>query len=527
MKKLPLLLAALTLTHGCGKTVTDFQSSSPLGDGIRSKKWRTQVVADDPIAAFGAGEDVFTQSFDLGVQDRTFTLAAALTELTSGLNVGYVNSYYPITVIGPNTEGGWASYGSNSTRVITLGTAEAALAQFALGPTGTALALFQNSDGSSLSAGFFSGRSWQTFLENDTGLLSTPIGSGLLYSNRVTLASTFDRYGRAFVAIPSVDALGNVQDATIALNSSIAGATFSTPVSLTAGALTSAELALGYDGNQTLCALYGLEPPDFGLYARCGKSTDASPFGAGSTETLLHEGTARAMALASDGVDRLMAVYALSQDGSHYGIYALSAANGVWDDTPIQLDLSLEEKGVQSLASVSQLDRGGSTGIVYLGSGRFLAAWIAIDSSRGVSTAYSSVWDAETGEWSSPEEVTDASLSLNTSSPHVELSLFSNQKDNAGIAFRIIRESSGYSATPGTTTFQTQVSRYHSSSGWMPAKILGNGCMAGVSSSFLLRALPGCRHRAVGAIDSGGNALVVYQDQDEDGIYRLMSSEFR
>jgi hypothetical protein len=527
MRKLLILLVALATTHGCGKTVTDFQSSSPLGEGIRAKKWRDPVVADDPIAAFGSGEDVFAQSFDLGVQDRTFTLAAVLTELTSGLNVGYVNSYYPITVIGPNTEGGWASYGSNSTRVVTLATGEAALAQFALGPTGTALALFQNSDGSALSAGFFSGRSWQSFLENDTGLLSTPVGSGLLYSNRVGLASTFDRYGRAFVAIPSVDASGNVQSAAIALNSSIAGATFSNPLSITAGALSSAELALGYDGNQTLCALYGLEPPDFGLYARCGKSTDASPFGASSTETFLQEGTARAMVMASDGVDRLMAVYALSTDGSHYGIYALSAANGVWDDAPTQLDLSLEEKGIQSLASVTQLDRGGSTGIVYLGSGRFLAAWIAVDTSRGVSTAYSSVWDAETGEWSSPKEVTDASLSVDSSPPHVELSLFSNQKDNAGIALRLIRESSGYSATPGTTTFQTQVSRYHSTSGWMPAKILGNGCTAGTSSSSLLRALPGCRHRAVGAIDSRGNALVVFQDQDEDGIYRLVSSEFR
>jgi hypothetical protein len=158
-----------------------------------------------------------------------------------------------------------------------------------------------------------------------------------------------------------------------------------------------------------------------------------------------------------------------------------------------------------------------------LGESKFLAVWVAIQgtSTLGKARLYSAIYDVALRRWSEPEWI-DSFESPYTN--HISLSALQLKGNERGDAVLAVSHVLLEGASVAEDIRVTQVSRFHVDEGWLPLQSLGDGCgrivLAGVNPTRE------CTHNPAVALTRTGDALAVFPDQDEDGIFRVKASVF-
>ncbi len=164
--------------------------------------------------------------------------------------------------------------------------------------------------------------------------------------------------------------------------------------------------------------------------------------------------------------------------------------------------------------------------IAAVGAGKFVAVWVAhaaslASSSQTVSRIYSATYDLDTSSWSDPEWVGEWEDSFTHHLALSGLSLKGRLNGNAVLALNWAEEDG---ATVADDIRKTLVSRFAWEEGWMPIQVLGDGC-----GRFILSGVTNTRECAQSpavALSDSGDALVVFSDQDDGGLFRLKASAF-
>ncbi len=320
------------------------------------------------------------------------------------------------------------------------------------------------------------------------------------------IRSVFDGLGRVFSAY--VETGSNLlQLENRALGGSIA--TNLSTVTESTGGVADRQVSLAFDGFLNVCAL----AQDFAgaatVSAECVSSV--SPTAAATSIPLSAGGEGRGHAIAG-GDGYLVAAYFAADSNGVMQVYV-----AITDDATFSSAATAVSEGMPSdFAVLGDVEEGGAPQVLFLGSGYFMVAWSAASSSSAA--VYYSVADLTAGTWSAPARVSKA-ISFSGETPIDSFHLFGDAHGGAGIGVRY------FSAVGGSRDLSTRkmlLSRYHPSIGWLGYVERGVGCTPTSAAE-----VAGCSHRPVGAILDSGATVVLFQDQDESGVYRWTGVEFR
>jgi hypothetical protein len=225
---------------------------------------------------------------------------------------------------------------------------------------------------------------------------------------------------------------------------------------------------------------------------------------------------------ATDGAGQIVSVF-YGEFGGTWGVYSWFANNGTWDVVPTRIDGSGIATGFVSAGDSAEpggavFPGGTRPAVAHLGNSRYLAVWIAHDSTsmQPQTQPYWSVYDS--GSWSTPVAM-DEARNYDTRARHVSPVLFDGFTDNALLAMRLIVSEDATNDYDDTSRWL--VGRFHRSVNWYSTAVVGFSCRPGAAGN---RAF--CSHTPTGAILSNGDSILVYPDQDTDSRFRLRSLLF-
>lgn len=508
-----IFLAALWMAS-CSPKVVEFSSPSPLAEGLRGKSWG-EISYLEPNSSSPAvnSSSATTAGFDFAGSGDHAYLAASFYDATSLKFIGYGRTY--------SDSVGWGSAGTDFTVTNTISNDSVGHVSVAVSPGGGSgvLSTFlgQTTAAATTSVRYKYWLSQQTMTPASSAYPSFPAGSSNAFGPAVS--TSFDSLGKAYTFYQA-DGLASGQ-VTMQVWEPAAGMAASSQQQVMsayiAGPTHYRKVKSTFDGKQRVCVF--AEDATYvvggrGLYVRCldtGGSTLATPSFApdlASNPTPLSDGVTAGFDAASDGAGYVLAVF-YQQVAGKWHLFSSVSRDGVWDTQPSQVSAAMES-GFETVP-VAATDDQISPGVAYLGSDRFVAVWAAVDTTNKRARLYYALHSKATG-WSAAQTFGGDSTYV-TTQPYGALHVFSNTQDNAGVAVN-------YLADETTSTRKVALSRYHVTEGWQKVVLRGYGCVSGANPAY-------CTHRPAGVILKSGVAVVVFQDKDASGRYRLAGVEYK
>jgi hypothetical protein len=538
------LALGLGIFSGCANMV-QFGSATPLGAGVQGKFWQPPTFVDDElyIPAAQAPNGGLVRDFSAASYgDQLQLIGSWFDSGTASLYRGYARSY---------TDGaGWAALGPEFSQVAA-DTNAYYTTSLAVGPGGLFMANFLTTSGGASAS--YSGSGWQRYLNTTGGAFPNP-GSATRPG-----ASVMDSLGRGYLFYTNGTRLYETPWALADPN----GFSISANDVSGAGIEATANVTARFDGVTQVCATYEMSTSE--LKASCQNIACAAPFTFTGTHPTIDTSVVGHDS-ATDGEGHIMVVY---YRGSHvYAKMGISSGScgylsEAWSSNRVRIDTQSDGYLAPSSDAVA-FPNGSRPGVTYLGSGRYLAAWIGVNSSAHTTRVYSSVFDPDYG-WqdnsnSNPDSLQYMSItppndsdSYTTVAHAQTLTAFSNGQGNAGIAVTTIVATAATSIYPEDAHVRSiAVNRWQEDVGWTGMNNFGPVIEGGLSTTpgttcFNLlegtRAADGsgdgddCNHPPVGVILPSGTSLVFFQAQDNypkasgsdiiPGNRRLSVTEFR
>lgn len=296
-------------------------------------------------------------------------------------------------------------------------------------------------------------------------------------------------------------------------------------------------LPLAHDGTGQGC-IGEVLADNGGLSLQCASEASGEPDLSGAATRLnftnLSSTQAGGMRLASDRKGNTLAVW-MESTASESGVFARFAVSGsVAATTTVQIDTGIESGYRPTLGFAGRGTAGmDSVAVASLGENDFLVAWVGFHATDLTAKMFAARHHPTLG-WQAPVAVTDAKafvLRIPFGSPE----LFSSGDGVVALAVRAVTAESGLVWTgtapehvntdwnPLDETKMT-VAMYEKSVGWQTAQTVGEGCIpsVGVAISYLGY----CSHPPRGVALSSGKALILFQDRDNAGRYRLKAITF-
>lgn len=509
-----LWLALSTVLAACSPEVVEFKSPSPLAEGMRGKVWADSFYLDpNPTNPSVNASSSTVAGFDFVGAGDSAMLAASFYDSTTAKFIGYARRY--------SESSGWNSAGPDFTVV--------ASSTNSLGHT----AITASPGGSAFLATFFEAASaeartaarytyWlpqQTMTAASSAAPSYATASSTAYGPAIT--TSFDAVGKAYTfyhadALASAHVTYQVWEPASGMSSSsqqqVLSAYTATPTT------NYRRVRSVFDGKQKVCVF--AEDASYTaatrrIYVRCldtAGSTLATPSFTptiSAVPTALSDADTAGFDAAADGEGNIVAVFYQVMSGKwHLG--SSVCRNGVWDKVPTQVSGAVGN-GFQALPSAVSGDLQISPGIAHIGSGNFVAVWTSINTSTKKSGLYYAVYDKAKG-WLEAKSFGGTS-DYTTTPPYGALHVFSNGKDQAGVAVNYTSDEAG--------RHKVLVSRFQTVEGWETPVLKGNGCIPAANTTSY------CTGRPAGAVLTSGLAVVVYQDQDASGRFRLAGMEYK
>jgi hypothetical protein len=489
----PLVL--LCAASGCAVPL-DFTSPSPLGDGVRGKRWRVPQYLEVNLdnVAVGASDESHNSYALTSYEDRAY-LAATLYEPVAGRFKGYGRLY---------TDGsGWSAVGPNFGVIAddSVGSNSLFSAAIGAGPGGLIVAAFY-ADNVAVSLTAMNNGSWQTATRY-TGSTGPDFSAATDSGFFPPASMAFDKLGRGYVS--TVSGGGSAQSDLWEQ----AGGTGST---ITLGAATTAsQVTSVFDGNRRQCGFYrNSATSSYRCYDSVGlaqeSAFDLTTAGAGG------------VAVATDGEGAIMSVF-YELVSSSYVVKANLITDGTKQTTATTISTGMAS-GFEAAASNAD-GKAHQPGVAYLGEGRYLAAWAAADYTNDDARLYYALYDPAAGGWAAPAAVNNLE-EYSVGYPYRSLTLSGNGDSNAVLAVRY------YTVDDyGNRIYKLLVSRYQIQNGWVETTVQGNGCDADSADDLTEESAAYCTQRPDAVCLPSGTAVVVFQDQDSSGNFRLVGIDFR
>jgi len=241
--------------------------------------------------------------------------------------------------------------------------------------------------------------------------------------------------------------------------------------------------------------------------------------------------TGHGFEVATDGQGTVMSVALEEPTSLSFTVIARSAFNGAWSSGAVTLsgDLPSGWSAVGPVPAPSPETRqllAQKPTVVHLGSGRFLAAYLAANATTSEAAIYSRLYDPALG-WQASTLV-DQTFSW-TRRPNIEgFSLFSNGAGGAGIAFHHLSTQSSNTTVAIDQDIRTlRVGRYRFGSGWGDFASADRPCAPGDSPAAPWDGRrAGCSQRPVGVLLPSGEAVILHPVSEGFRI-RISAFHFR
>jgi hypothetical protein len=519
-----------TALAACGAPGEFLSSYTPSSSAIAGRSWRAPYFLDTaalPLKAYA--QPLLFASWDAAASVSAYgtriQLAATWLDPLTGLYRGGIRLF--------DESRGWASPGLAS-GTLAIDTASFGFPSVAAGPKGSFLVTFFGAAaGRSLSASFApssAGGAW-TASSLNTGLSSYPDFSAAQARGAGPYVRTaMDDAGAGYVFFSGATGAGPLYLSTWSSSSSTGISTSLQAASGGASLQARSGLTALNDGGGQVC--YTFETASASLQAACIASSSGT-LGALST---VSSGLVAGHEVAADGAGGLMAVF-YQQSGSAYRVYASLRSGGAWS-SPTQIDSLMPTGYAAPPPTGSGAIPGARPGVAYVGSCKYLAVWVGVNTVGASTQLFYSAYDPASG-WAAAQGV-PGTLEAYLTIPHAQaLAVFGNGDGNAGFALNHIHATEaigGVAATLPTYLESDQVrnikaARWQTQVGWLPVTTMGNLCYIYGAGNTATN--PQCTHRPQGFVLASGRTLVFYADRDDytgsliSGNVRIAVGEFR
>lgn len=532
-----LAVALLPLAAGCSLSEVsqvDFNGGREAAQlaGFDDRAWTT-AHRIGPFASIRVDDDGFeSRGFDLKPVDGDVWLAAtfydSLLGMAGGKHIGYLRRY--------GDGSGWASAGSDFGAYVTLPSEDLGVvtlservrhyASSQVSPT-YPLALFSELDGGGLALSRLSDGLWSAANSSEAAASSNfPQHPGAGYSNLLfDPLAIEDPRDRTWLFYQE----GWAFDRIMYTSWSDGLGLDNTPAEFAAGdtyGFIYPHTPVAFDGDSRACmTYYDFFLADSAAKLRClrglsslGTSLSAAVVledNGGITSSPEFPGFGGFPALGS------AITYAGERGALMVAYHAIQSAGG-----PIELRAQRIEFG-NPTASYDVLSDGmpsaykpvnaAAPALAHLGEGYILAVWTAYNGTDDASALFSSLYTPDDG-WSEPELIDR--IENSTGPAYFTPVLYADDSGHAGIAVRYF---SDWVTSVANSITRMKVGRYHVDRGWKALETVGSQCTAAGSSGTFYT---GCHMPPKGVVLPSGRAVVVFQEQDGDGRYRLMATEF-
>jgi hypothetical protein len=524
-----VIVAALAgLSSACAPSI-DFNSPTALAEGVRGKVWHAPYWVDQGLYTPAAlSSNQLIRAFDAAVSGTQAQVVGTWRDQNQTDYAGFARRY----VDGQ----GWIE--AAPTQIISsAGVASMGFPTVAGGPGGLFAASFLGAAAGNSYSAYYGGGTWHAFSQSNASNYPTYDATDDLL-NGPRIVTTMDSVGRgySFYASGTANGLLRARGWQIANPGGLDAA--DTTVSAGISVRTASGLSARFDGTKYVCVSYE-DAADELLKAACvdvtaGGTIDfnaATSVSISSTNVAGHE-------TATDGAGNILAVYYQGTTSLH--VYARFLSAGAASGSATRIDSAMDST---YLAPSSATIPGARPGVAYLGSGKYLAVWVGVDSSSTpkATQLYSAVYDPTTG-WGAAAAIS-GTYDPYSATPHAQgLHVFSNGNGNAGYALNKIYTSQAIApytaATPDiyaetAKVRRLQVARWQTDTGWLTVTDLGNYCYKYTAASPNIADAQGlCSHRPTGVILPSGDTLVFFMDRDNytaatsKGNFRLGVAEF-
>ncbi len=514
IKGISALASLLLLAPACSKIVS-FDSPSPLGAGIAGKNWQAETFVDSSLFNSTYSTPILVADFSAASSESSLQLAANFYNPSTSLYQGYARLYQDGT--------GWSALGPQFT-AIAQDTQSFSLSSILAAPGGIFWAVFMDP----LPNAFI--------VENPTGTWNAAATSSIHPLNSPSFYQTADLESEPVFAT-AADSLGIGYAAYIDSTSHLdagswqaANPNFSSIMQLDSMLASHSGITLLFDGKSNICVTYETSTGSNTLNARCGSTTGSNPF-PGSSTAFTYQDTGvmgHASAVAPE-LGAIMLVY-YKVNGSTAELYgAMIDYNGVPLSNPSNISLIAQQidQNMPTGFATENFNHNGNPnaprpGIAYLGNGTFIAVWVG-DNGSGYTALFYSLYTVSNSGWSTPAEISGTLQPYVSNEPAPRgLSVFANGNGNAGFAMTFAETSK---------IFETMVDRFQIDNLWLDPQYYADGIYGGSNGNGCnpqtTTYLASCTHPPVGVILTSGDTVVLFQDQDNLGNYRLAEGEFR
>lgn len=512
------LAAAIATLPGCAVSV-DF-TAPDYSPGVEGKSWQAAYFVDEPLYPSGFQ----SISDDAAPNNR---LAYDFDAVSSGSAIQLVGSWWDRSTTGTyrgyaryySEDDGWSALSSTGFGQIATDSATSFTSvSVAADTAGLFMANLFTTAGPDSASAYFSDAAW-TLKTNNSGLAAAPTAG---------LVSVMDAQSRGFVFF--ADGAGVWQSEWT--QGSTTGLSSTQNAVYTGATRAGSALTARFDGTHA-CVTY--ETAAGLLQGNCkdvSASSGAFAWSAAAAQSI--SSSVAGHDTATDGEGGIMAIF-YRGSGTTYHVYASLASSGTWPSTVTQID-DQDDGFTAPWPTGTAAIAGARPGVAYLGSGRYLAVWVGVDTSTSPpgTQLYSNLYDPALGGWQGASSIdgTEDSFSATHNTPHAQiLSVFGNGDGNAGYALNKIHTTDAIGGThPGGATEMypetaqvrvLEVNRWQEDEGWLGAtSYADNPCfnLYDAASPSLADDASGsgadCTHRPVGVILPSGRTFVFFQAQD-------------